>query len=100
MLRGVGIADGEVGLEEIEARGGTVALGIVARGDELDNFGDVAVHTEVAGDGDEDIGAVTGGGEDFFVEGEGAGEILGGELVAGGGEVGFDSAGRSGGGSR
>ena len=48
VLRGIGLAKGEIGLEKIEARSGAVFLGIVTRGDEFDDAGDVAGGSEVA----------------------------------------------------
>jgi hypothetical protein len=77
VLRGVGLAEGEVGLEEIEAGSGAVFLGIVTRGDEFDDAGDVTRRAEVTGNGDEDIGAIAGRGEDLFVDREGARQITG-----------------------
>lgn len=93
MLRGIRIAHGEVGLQEIEARGRTVALGVVTRRDEFDDFVDVPVRTEIAGDGHEDIGPVSGRArEHVLVERDGGREVFGGQFLAGGLEQGFDAA--------
>ena len=75
VLRGVGLAEGEVGLEEIEAGSGAVFLGIVTRGDEFDDAGDVTRRAEVTGNGDEDIGAIARRSEDLFVDRKGTGKI-------------------------
>ena len=93
MLRGVGLPEREVGLEKIEAGGGAVDLRVVARGDEFDDLGNVSGGAEIAGDRDEDIGAFTGRGENLLINGQRAGEILGLESLAGGGEAWEDVAG-------
>ena len=98
MLRGIRIAHSEVGLKKVEARGRTVALGVVTRRDEFDDFVDVPVRTEIAGDGHEDIGPVSSRArEHVFVERDGGREFFGGQFLTGGLEQGFDAAdGRSG----
>ena len=90
MLRGGGVARGQISLEQIQPGGWTVALGVVAWGDELDDRGDVAGGAEIAGDGDEHIGAVSGGREQRLVEGERARKVAGIEAFAGGDENGGD----------
>ena len=98
VLGRAGVAEGEVGLEEVDAGGGAVAFGVVAGGNELDDGLDMAGGAEVAGNGDEHIGAVAGGGEDLLIKGEGTGEVAELEFLAGGEERGEDRAGDGGGG--
>ena len=87
MLSGLGFADGEVGLQEVEASGGTVPLRIVARRDDLDDFAQVAVDAEVAGNGNEHIGAISRVVQHGFVDRERAGQVFGFELGARGREL-------------
>ena len=89
MLRRIGIAHGEVGLEEIEPGGGSVALGVVARCDQFDDLGYIAVRAEIARYGHEHVGPVAGRSEQLFVKRHRARQILRSEALAGGREVGF-----------
>jgi hypothetical protein len=61
-----------------------MTLGVVAWGDELDDGGDVAGGAEIAGDGDKHVGAVSGGREEWLVDGERARQVAGIEALAGG----------------
>src|SRR5690606_5688181 len=89
MLRGAGVARGEISLEEIDAGGRTVTLRIVARWDGLDDLFDITAGAEIAGERDEDIGTIARGAQKVFVDRHGAGEILGLELFAGGEQARF-----------
>jgi hypothetical protein len=93
VLRGVGLAEREVGLEKIEAGGRTVDLRVIARSDQLDDLGNMPGRAEIAGDRDEDIGAFPGRGENLLINGQSAGEIFGLESLTGGGEAREDVAG-------
>ena len=81
------MAEGEISLEKIQAGGGAVFLGIVTRSDQLDDAGHVTRGAEIAGNSDEDIGAIAGRGEDLFVDREGARQITGIEAFARGREA-------------
>ena len=58
VLRGVGVANGKVCLEQVQSRRRAVAFGIVARRDELDDFRDVPGRSEVARDCDQHVGPI------------------------------------------
>ena len=98
VLGRIGVAEGEVGLDQVQAGGRAVPVGVVAGGDQLDDRRQVAGGPEVAGDGDEHVGPVTGrAGEDLLVDREGAGEVARLKAFAGGEEPRLDVARGSGG---
>ena len=80
MLGGVGVAQREIGLQQIESGGGSVPGRIVARRDQFHDLAQVAVHPEVARDGHEHVGPVAGRGEHFLINCERRRHILGLEL--------------------
>ena len=66
---------------------------VAARRDEFDDFVDVPVRAEIAGDGHEDIGPVSGRArEHVFVERDSGREVFGGQFLAGGFEQRLDAA--------
>jgi hypothetical protein len=96
VLGGLGVARHEVGLQQVDAGGGAVALGVVARGEQLDELLHVAGAAEVARDRHEHIGPVAGAGQHGLVDRHGARRVLGLQLLAGGGQLGEDAAGGAG----
>src|ERR1017187_5372656 len=75
VLRRVGVADGEVGLEKVDSDREPVALRVIARGDQLDDLGNVARGPEIAGDRHKHVGAVAGVHEHFLVDRDGPPEV-------------------------
>ncbi len=76
VLRRVGVAHGEVGLEQIESRRRPVPVGIVTRRDEFNDLCDVTVRAEIAGNRNEHIGAVPRGRKHFLINHESARQIF------------------------
>jgi len=71
-----GVAQGQVGLQQVQPGGRPVALGVVARGDQLDDRRHVPGRTQVARDRRQHAGVVPLRLEQLLVDREGAGQIL------------------------
>jgi hypothetical protein len=82
VLRGVGVPDREEGLDQVDSGRGPVAQGVVARGDQVDDLGNVPGGAQVARDGDKDVGPVACDGEDLLVDGQGPLQVLLVQLLA------------------
>ena len=92
MLRGIGLAQHQISLEQVQSGRGTVALGVVARRHQIHDFPDVSVDSKVGRDGHQHIGAVTRHRQHLFVKDEGARKILCLKPLAGGDQLGEHAA--------
>ena len=93
VLRGLEVADGEIGLEEVEPGGRAVAGRVVVRGNQLDQLAHVAADAEFAGNRHEHIGPRARAGEDLGVDGDGRGDVARLEFRLGVGEAGQGATG-------
>ena len=76
MLGGLRIAHRQVGLQQVDAGRRPVAPRVIPRRDEFDDLPRVTGHPEVAGNADQDVRAVAGGGEHLLVDRHRPGAIL------------------------
>ena len=96
VLRRLGLAGHQVGLEQIESGRRAVFLHIVARGEQLNDFTDMSLGAEIGGNRHEHIAAIARPGEDGFVDRQGGGEVLRLQLLARGRQLRHDAAGDAG----